>query len=105
MASWAEVEGDKGDDLIVIGGYESGVDAAVNLARAGRRCRVLASTPCWDVKTADPSSELAPYTAARLREVMAPGFDPAPRLYAPLRAVRTDERLLRLRIERNLARA
>ena len=88
VRSWASVPG---DDFIVIGGYESGVDAVVNLARAGKKSRMLASTPCWSVKTEDPSSELAPYTASRLREVLSPDTAyPAPRLYAPLRVVRID---------------
>jgi len=84
VESWAKLEG---DDFIVIGGYESGVDACINLSRAGKRCKVLAATPCWDVKTADPSIELAPYTAARLRDVTAPGFSPQPQLLAPLRVL------------------
>ena len=88
VRSWAEVPG---DEFIVIGGYESGVDASVNLAKAGKQCRVLASTPCWSIKTEDPSSELAPYTAARLRDVLAPGFMPKPQLFAPLRVVRIEK--------------
>ncbi|KAH8077331.1 hypothetical protein JL720_10053 [Aureococcus anophagefferens] len=60
VASWATLEG---DERVVIGGYESGVDAAVNLARAGKRATVLASTATWNVQTPDPSTELAPYTA------------------------------------------
>ena len=71
VESWA---GLPGDERVVIGGYESGVDACVNLARAGKRVTVLASTPTWNVQTPDPSTELAPYTAERLREVTAPGF-------------------------------
>jgi cation diffusion facilitator CzcD-associated flavoprotein CzcO len=85
VRSWAELPG---DDFVIIGGYESGVDAAVNLSKAGKKCKVLASTPCWSVKTADPSFELAPYTAARLRTVLAKGFSPQPSLFAPLRVVR-----------------
>ena len=42
---------------MIIGGYESGMDAAVNLASAGKRCTVLASTPYWKVASADPSAE------------------------------------------------
>ena len=57
-----------GDERVVIGGYESGVDAAVNLAKAGKQATVLASTATWNVQTVDPSSELAQYTAGRLRE-------------------------------------
>eukprot|EP00535_Pseudo-nitzschia_heimii_P004427 CAMPEP_0197188864 /NCGR_PEP_ID=MMETSP1423-20130617/18647_1 /TAXON_ID=476441 /ORGANISM="Pseudo-nitzschia heimii, Strain UNC1101" /LENGTH=633 /DNA_ID=CAMNT_0042640829 /DNA_START=18 /DNA_END=1919 /DNA_ORIENTATION=+ len=82
VRSWARVPG---DEFIVIGGYESGVDATVHLSRAGKSCRVLASTPTWSIKTIDPSDELAPFTAGRLREVLAPGFKTPPKLYAPLR--------------------
>ena len=86
--SWAKLEG---DDYIVIGGYESGIDAAVNLARAGKKCKVLASTPCWNIKTGDPSSELAPYTSDRLRSVLAHDFSPSPKLFSPLRVIAVDD--------------
>ena len=39
----------------------------------------------------DPSTELAPYTAARLREVTAPGFSPRPKLMSPLRVKRVEK--------------
>ena len=64
VRSWASLPG---DEHVIIGGYESGVDAAVNLAKAGKHCTVLASTATWNVQTPDPSTELAPYTAERLR--------------------------------------
>lgn len=88
VRSWAKIPS---DDFIFIGGYESGVDATVNLAKAGKRCTILASTPCWSVKTADPSAELAPYTAGHLCDVMAPSFSPKPQLFAPLRVVRVEK--------------
>ena len=88
VRSWAALPG---NDFVVIGGYESGADAAFNLAKAGKQCSVLASTACWDTQTADPSLELAPYTAARLREVSAPGFSPRPKLLAPLRVLRVEK--------------
>ena len=52
---------------------------------------MLASTASWDVCTPDPSTELAPYTAARLREVTAAGFSPRPKLLAPLRVLRVEK--------------
>ena len=70
--------------------YESGVDAAINLAKAGKQSTVLASTATWNVMTPDPSTELAPYTAERLREVTAAGFSPSPKLLAPLRVQRVE---------------
>ena len=89
VRSWATLPG---DDFVIIGGYESGADAAVNLAKAGKQATVLASTASWNVQTPDPSSELAPYTAQRLRDVTAEqGFSPQPRLLAPLRVVRVEK--------------
>jgi len=87
VRSWKEMPG---DEYVLIGGYESGVDAAVNLAKAGKQATVLASTATWNVQTVDPSSELAPYTADRLREVTAEGFSPSPKLLAPLRVQRVE---------------
>ena len=89
VESWHDVSG---DEFVVIGGYESGVDACYNLAKAKKTVSLLASTPCWDTKTTDPSTELAPYTAARLREVCSPQFEgPRPKLYAPLRVIEVEE--------------
>ena len=85
VRSWAKLPG---DDFVLVGGYESGVDAAVNLAKAGKRCTLLASTATWNVQTADPSTELAPYTAARLREAVASSTPP--KLMAPLRVLRVE---------------
>ena len=87
VRSWASLPG---DEHVIIGGYESGVDAAVNLAKAGKQSTVLASTATWNVQTPDPSTELAPYTAERLREVTAAGFSPRPKLLAPLRVLRVE---------------
>jgi len=80
VRSWAELPG---DDFVVIGGYESGMDAAFNLASNGKHCTVVSSTPYWRVTTADPSTELAPYTAERVRKACA--MSVPPRLLAPLR--------------------
>ena len=52
---------------------------------------MLASTATWNVQTADPSTELAPYTADRLRDVTAAGFSPRPKLLAPLRVKRVEK--------------
>lgn len=54
----------------VIGGYESGVDAAVNLLGLGHAVRLLARRPTWDLPDVyDPSQALSPYTRERLREI------------------------------------
>ena len=81
VRSWKELPG---DDFVVIGGYESGMDALYNLTTCGKRTTVVSSTAFWKVATDDPSTELAPYTMERVRD----GFRRAPtppRLLAPLR--------------------
>lgn len=55
-----------GEDVIVIGGYESGIDAALGLANAGKSVTVLSRTPAWETDDADPSVALSPYTNQRL---------------------------------------
>jgi putative flavoprotein involved in K+ transport len=62
-----------GDDVIVIGGYESGIDAAVNLVDRGRRVTVIDADEPWAVVHADPSRTLSPYTHGRLRRAFATG--------------------------------
>jgi len=59
VSSWEKLA-KTSDEMVVIGGYESGVDATVHLANAGCDVTVLASTPFWSVRTLDPSTELAP---------------------------------------------
>jgi len=78
VRSWAELPG---DEFVVIGGYESGIDAAVQLARAKRAVTVLSSSPCWEENIRDPSGELAPYTRARLKDVMGDASLPKPKLH------------------------
>ena len=51
---------------------------------------MLASTASWNVQNPDPSTEISPYTNARLREVVAPDFAPRPKLLAPLRVLRLE---------------
>ncbi len=55
-----------GEDVIVIGGYESGVDAAIGLAAAGKSVTLLSRSANWNVDSADPSVALSPYTRQRL---------------------------------------
>jgi putative flavoprotein involved in K+ transport len=62
-----------GDDVVVIGGFESGIDAAVHLVRGGRRVTVLDADRPWEVVDADPSKTLSPFTHDRLREAHETG--------------------------------
>lgn len=53
------------DHYAVIGSYESGVDAAYNLATLGKRVTLIEASDA-DETTYDPSRVLSPYTAERL---------------------------------------
>ena len=66
VRSWREQGRNYGDEALVIGGYESGIDAAVNLGRRGRVVRVLDSQNRWGITHVDPSVSLSPYTRQRL---------------------------------------
>lgn len=59
-----------GDDVIVVGGYESGIDAAIGLSSAGKTVTVLARSPTWDRDHVDPSVALSPYTRQRLASAL-----------------------------------
>jgi len=67
VQSWPEVQG---DEFNIIGGYESGIDAAIHLSRYGKRARVLERDRTWHTRTTDPSENLAPFTLERLQDEM-----------------------------------
>jgi putative flavoprotein involved in K+ transport len=60
---WSELEG---EERLVIGGYESGIDVAIHLSRAGRRVRVIDPDAPWTRRFGDPSVSLSPFTRQRL---------------------------------------
>ncbi|MEN1679672.1 MAG: NAD(P)/FAD-dependent oxidoreductase [Planctomycetota bacterium] len=57
-----------GDDFVIIGGYESGVDAAFHLASYEKRARLLDSGCPWKDESSDPSVALSTYSLERMRE-------------------------------------
>lgn len=63
VKSWKRLSG---DEFVVIGGYESGIDAAVHLTNAGKRVRVLEQRSVWNSDASDPSITLSPFTWDRL---------------------------------------
>ena len=65
VASYSELEG---DDFIVIGGYESGVDAAYHLARRGKAVRLIDRQCPWESESSDPSVALSTYSLERMRD-------------------------------------
>ncbi len=70
IPSYRELEG---REPIVIGAFESGVDAAVHLARLGREVVLLNSGEALAFADQDPSLSLSPFTRGRLAEVQRTG--------------------------------
>ena len=66
IRSWVDLEG---DEFIIIGGYESGMDAAANLVSLGKKVTVLDRTGAWADPDTDPSVSLSPFTLQRLDSV------------------------------------
>ena len=58
------------DQVVVIGGYESGFDAAINLINAGKRVTLLDSANYMDLISSDSSYSLSPYTRDRIDDVV-----------------------------------
>ena len=70
VKSWKDMQE---EEYFIIGGYESGIDAAVNLSRLGKEVHVLDSDSPWGDKTTDPSLSLSPFTMERLEKEMRNG--------------------------------
>ena len=65
IATYEELDG---DDFIVVGGYESGVDVAYHLACRDKRVRLFDKDCPWEDESSDPSVALSPFTLERMRE-------------------------------------
>ncbi|MCH2375431.1 MAG: NAD(P)-binding domain-containing protein [Planctomycetes bacterium] len=65
IASYEEIDG---DDFIIVGGYESGVDAAYHLAYRDKRVRLFDKRCPWKDESSDPSVALSTYSQERMRE-------------------------------------
>ncbi|MEM8707975.1 MAG: NAD(P)/FAD-dependent oxidoreductase [Actinomycetota bacterium] len=57
-----------GDERIVIGGYESGIDAAYHLAKRGVRVQLFDSGCPWQSQTSDPSVALSTFSLERMND-------------------------------------
>lgn len=66
VESWQYVSG---SEFVVIGGYESGVDAAYHLATRGGKVKVLSRGEPWKIDDPDPSVALSPFTKERLARI------------------------------------
>lgn len=67
VKDWTTLEGEQ---FTVIGGYESGVDAALNLVNNGKSVRLISRGEPWASDHPDPSRSLSPRTLDRLRELL-----------------------------------
>jgi len=68
--SWSEhAASADSEEFLVVGGFESGIDAAVNLVETGCSVTVLDRGHPWALRHPDPSKTLSPYTLQRLDEV------------------------------------
>jgi thioredoxin reductase len=65
--SWSDLEG---DGFIIIGGYESGMDAAFHLVQRGKAVAVLSKGEPWLNDHPDPSESLSPYTRGRILDAL-----------------------------------
>jgi putative flavoprotein involved in K+ transport len=59
---------DTKDRVIIIGGYEAGIDSAVNLAKRNIKTLVLDKTNRLSLELDDPSKSLSPYTIDRAKD-------------------------------------
>lgn len=67
VQDWSMLEG---DEFTIIGGYESGIDAALNLVKLGKSVRLHSRGEPWTSDDPDPSRSLSPRTLDRLRELL-----------------------------------
>lgn len=60
----------EGRRAVIIGGYESGIDAAINMVRSGKQVQVIERTGFRSGDGQDPSTSLSPFTVERMRETL-----------------------------------
>ena len=75
VSKYADTEG---DNFLIIGGYESGIDAAYHLANAGKKVVLFDINSPWDEDSSDPSITLSTFSFERMRNT---NFENNVRLY------------------------
>ena len=68
LESWSAFADECVEDPIVVGGYESGIDAALALADLGHEVVVVDEDGPWQFRGPDPSEVLSPYMSQRLQD-------------------------------------
>lgn len=66
VADWSEYARQNDGPAIIIGGYESGIDAAYQLSKQNCSSIVLSRQATWESEDSDPSRSLSPFTLQRL---------------------------------------
>ncbi len=66
--SWEEFSKGKDQTFVIIGGYESGIDTAINLSKLGYGTVLIDKGEPWRNDHPDPSRSLSPRTSQRLFE-------------------------------------
>ena len=79
ISDWADISG---EEIVIIGGYESGADAAIHLCKLGKKVTIIDRNDRWTEKgSSDPSMELSPFTKDRLFDIpdgqikLLPGYE------------------------------
>ncbi|MDI1312473.1 NAD(P)/FAD-dependent oxidoreductase [Prosthecobacter sp.] len=69
---WSALQGEK---FTIVGGFESGIDAAIQLVWLGKDVHVISRGEPWAVQSADPGRTLSPFTRDQLKRCIcdAPG--------------------------------
>ena len=77
--SWSQFSG---SEQVVIGGNESGMDAAINLAYLGKKVKLYSETTGLTAAEADPSIRLSPFTRQKYFAIKAdPSLDGEIQIY------------------------
>ena len=58
----------EGDEFLIIGGYESGFDAAYHLAKRGKKVKLFDKDSPWSETSSDPSVSLSTFSFERMTE-------------------------------------
>ena len=61
------IETVEGEEVTIIGGFESGMELAIQLLAQGKKVTIVDAAAPWDVAASDSSIALAPHTLDRLR--------------------------------------
>ena len=58
----------EGDEFLIIGGYESGFDAAYHLAKRGKKVKLFDKDSPWSETSSDPSVSLSTFSFERMKD-------------------------------------